>query len=193
MTSPRTVTATPVRRPARNVLPRQRSNDQQGTTRRPGGKSDKVFLVSNGNAGAAWLDTLLKALGLRDVDAAAMVSDLSPADPINPSVINKWRRGISLPTLPKLRVLIHAIQPRAKMVNIEVTPLDAFLRFGLLEPGDVEQSEIPVVYRDAIELDRQLPPAKQLQMRTTVQLVINGLRSELDTPVAAPKRRRSAS
>lgn len=177
------------------VLPRQRGNEQADTPRRPGKRSAKVLHVSNqgASAGAEWLDRLLKALGLRDGDAADLITKMTGDNAVNPSVINRWRHGKSLPTLPRLRMLIKAIQPRAAMLNIEVRPLDAYMRFGLLEDADLDQAETPTVYRNSIEIDRRLPEEAQARMRAAVEMVNVAMEAELTKAALPPRRRRSAS
>lgn len=176
-------------------MPRQRGNEHADTTRRPGRRSAKVLPVSNqgASAGADWLDRLLKALGLRDGDAAELIAKMTGDNTVNPSIINRWRNGKSLPTLPRLRVLIRAIQPRAETLGVKVRPLDAYMRFGLLEDADLDQAETPTVYRNSIEIDRRLPEEAQARMRAAVEMVNVAMEAELTKAAPPPRRRRSAS
>lgn len=100
---------------------------------------------TRGEAFVGYLMWLRDRAGIgTNVELAERVRQSGSPD-FNPSIISKWKTGVTDPSVESLRAIAHALN---------VSPMSLYLRAGIILPEDMDEGSTPEVYSKLIELDR---------------------------------------
>lgn len=117
--------------------------------------SAKVMHVSKSGAAKSWdhvgfmesLARLRDRAGIHsNVELAERVRERGNLPTFNASAMSKWG--------PRVQPSVETLREIANVVG--VPPLELFLRAEVLRPEDISERPIPQVYRELIELDRDI-------------------------------------